>query len=162
MALSKRQRAFIDEYFLCNMKGAEAARRMGSKQPRLYAHRMLTNDNVLAEVDRRLREKQLSADEALARLGDMASSNLSDFAYIGSDSDLAECQQGYLIKKFKRKITRTQAGGEYEEIELELYDAQSALVNILKIHGKFANDAGSSEDKPVFVKFVKGVNPDDL
>ncbi len=138
--LTRKELAFIDEYFLTGLRGADAARRLGSKQPRLYAHRMITNDNVKAEIDRRLAEKKLSANEVLARLSDMATSNIADFADIDEPSDLKRYRhKTHVIKKFKKTTTYTKSGDKLVSIELELYDAQSALVNVGKHHGVFTD-----------------------
>lgn len=144
---SRRELAFIDEYFLCGLRGADAARRLGSKQPRQYAHRMLTNHNVLAEIDRRLGQKKLSANEVLARLSDMATSNIADFADIKDASDLKRYRRKtHVIKKFKRKITRDKKTEmEWEELELELYPADAALVNVGR-HYKLFTDSVKVDD----------------
>ena len=70
----------------------------------------------------------------------MAISNLSDFADIKTGADLANARaHGHVIKKFKRDIITDQLGRQHEKIELELYDAQAALVHIGKAHGLFAD-----------------------
>lgn len=153
--LTRRQRAFIDEYFLCNMKGAEAARRLGSKQPRLYAHRMITNDNVSAEIERRLKEKHLSADEVLAWLGDIARSDIADFAKVRKVSDLEKEEyrgKTHVIKKFKTKIIIDALGRQVEQVELELHDAQAVLIHLDK-----RTSPDGSDDRPIVVKVLKGL-----
>ena len=137
--LTRKELAFVDEYFLTGLRGADAARRLGSKQPRQYAHRMLTNDNVLEEIDKRLAKKKLSANMVLARISEMAMSNIADFADVRDASDLKRYRhKTHVIKKFKRKITRdSRTGTEYEELELELYGADVALYNLGKHHKVF-------------------------
>lgn len=138
--LSKKEEAFVNEYFLCNMKGTEAARRLGSKQPRLYAHRMITNANVSAEINRHLKERQLSAEEVLARISDLAASDIVDFADVRTISDLKKDEykgKTHVIKKFKSKITRDALGRQIEEVELELYGADGLLDKMARYHGLY-------------------------
>lgn len=140
MALSNKQRVFIDEYLIC-LNASEAARRAGyNGKSNVVGSQLLANLSISEEITRLLKERHLSADAVLARLGDMALGNLSEFADIQTNADLGNARErGHLIKKFKRKITRDKSGSEYEEIELELYDAQAALVHIGKAHGLFAD-----------------------
>jgi hypothetical protein len=92
----------------------------------------------------------MSADEILIRLANMARSNIADFAHVGNDVGLSELgDDGQVIKKFKRKITRTQSGDEYEEIELELYDAQAALVHLGRHHSLFTDRIETPDLKPL-------------
>lgn len=94
---------------------------------------MLADVSIKEEITRRLREKHLTADMVIARLSEMATSNIADFASIKTSEDLANSREiAYLIKKFKRKIIKCDddPNKEYEEIELELYDAQAALEKV--------------------------------
>jgi phage terminase small subunit len=141
MALSDKQLVFINEYLIC-LNATEAARRAGYAEKYLHtnASKLLQNTTIQAAIQERLKEKHLSADVVLARLGDMATSNLSDFADIKTGDDLANARErGYVVKKFKREIITDQLNRQHEKIEIELYDAQSALVHIGKTHGLFAD-----------------------
>ena len=153
MAQSDKQLTFVSEYLIC-FNATEAARRAGYAEKYLNtnASKLLQNTTIQALIQERLKEKHLSADVVLARLADMALSNLSDFADIQTGADLANARErGHVIKKFKRDIITDQLGRQHEKIEIELYDAQAALVHIGKAHGLFNNDAGSSEDKPFYI-----------
>lgn len=144
--LTRRELAFVDEYFICGLRGADAARRLGSKQPRQYAHRMLTNHNVSAEIDKRLAKKKLSANEVLARLSDMATSNIADFADIDDTSDLKRYRyKTHVVKKFKKTTILTKRGDTVITVELELYGADSALVNLGR-HYKLFTDSVKVDD----------------
>src|SRR5262245_21541567 len=115
--LSKKYQAFIDELFLCGMNQTKAYMRVYPKSSydaaRAHAARLVTDGSIKAEIERRLKEKQLSADEVLARLGDMARSNIADFSHIRYSSDLAEIQdRTHVVKKFKRTVTKTAYGSE--------------------------------------------------
>lgn len=145
-ALSKKHQEFVNQYFLCGMNQTDAYQAVYPKSSydtaRANSSRLLTNANIQAEIQRRLKERQLSADEVLSRLGDMARADIADFADIERPEDLeSDKHKGktHVIKKFKRKVTRDSLGREKEEIELELYPADNALVNIGKQHGLFAD-----------------------
>jgi phage terminase small subunit len=142
MALSNKQRVFIEEYLLC-WNSSEAVRRSGyTGKPNVVGPRLLANVSISAEIEKRLREKHLSADEVLSRLADMARSDISEFCDIDTPSDLKkETLKGktHVVKKFKKFVTKGRDGTEYINIELELYDAQAALLNIGKHHGLFVD-----------------------
>lgn len=167
--------AFVNEYFLCNMNATDAYAKTHPKATRESARRLasqlLTNIDVQEEIQRRLKEKQLSADEVLARLGDMARGDIADFVGIESPSDmLNEEYRGktHVIKKVKRNvtITRTKDGGEIEHqyTELEMYSALDALEKAGRHHAIFTDkiEHSGDENKPVIVKVIKGISTNDL
>lgn len=140
--LSPKHQVFVDEYLIC-WNSSQAARLAGyNGKSNVIGPRLLANVSIKEEITRRLKEKHLTADMVLARLSEMATSNLADFASIRTSEDLeANRDKAYLAKKFKRKITRydSDPGKEYEEIELELYDAQSALEKIGRHYALFTD-----------------------
>lgn len=131
------QRAFID-YYILEKNGTKAARLAGYKGNdvtlRSVAHENLTKPHIRAEIDRRFAEHAMSANEVLARLGDIARIDMSEFISIKNGIpylalDKAEtASKLHLLKKFK---TGKQG------VEIELYDAQSALETIGKHLGLF-------------------------
>ena len=155
MGLSNKQQIFIDEYLKC-WNATEAARRAGYADNRhlhTNANKLLQNTTVQEEIQARLRESQMSADEAMQRLtdigrGDMA--DLMDVTSMGWALDMQKAQERgktKLIKKVKQttitKIGRKQDDDDEERtyLEVELYPADSALRDILKIHGKITPDS---------------------
>lgn len=163
MTLSKKHQEFVNQYFLCNMNATDAYQAVYPKcsydTARANSSRLLTNANISAEIQRRLKEKQLSADEVLSRLGDMARADIADFADIKSASDLeSEDYKGktHVIKKFKHKVTRDQLGREKEEIELELYDARQTLVDLGRHHKLFIDQLEVSWKEEVADLLRKG------
>lgn len=167
--LSPKEQAFVNEYFLSNMNQTEAARRMGSKQPELYGHRMIRNDNVSTEIQRRLDEQKMSAKEVLARLSAIGRSDIADFVGVESPSDLLKEEyrgKTHVVKKFERNvtITRSKDGGEVEHqyTRLELHDPLSALDKVGRHHALFTDKIEHSSDpnKPVTVKIIKGIDTD--
>jgi hypothetical protein len=118
---------------------------------RANAATLLANANIAAEVSDRLNALHMSADEALTLLTDQARGDigqLMDVSTVGFTLDLYNAKEAgltRLIKRVKQKTTIFQAKSESQEdrevteTEIELYDSQSALINILKIHGKFVD-----------------------
>lgn len=140
MGLNHRQQVFVNEYVKC-WNAAESARRAGyNGKSNVIGSQLLANLSISEEIQKRVDEIKMSADEVLIRLANMARSNISDYAKVRTPDDLAGLgDKGQVVKKFKRRITTTQSGNEYEEIELELYDAQPPLQLIGKQHGLFTD-----------------------
>ncbi len=157
--LTRKQQVFIDEYLKC-FNGAEAARRAGysDKTARQTASDLLAEDYISEQIQARLAEVHMSADEALEILAAHARGDIGKFADRLGQLDLQAAKEAgisRLIKKFKQKtVTKigksdTDEDVEIHDVEIELYDAQSAAEKILKIHGKFIDrqDITSGGDK---------------
>lgn len=129
MALTKKRRVFVEEYLKC-WNASEAARQAGYAHPGSQGHRLLKNVEIEAEIQRRIEEKTMSADEVLLRLAAMARADISEFIadYGGIEWDKVR-EQGYLVKKVLHR--------KGENSQIELYDSQSALHLIGKHHGLF-------------------------
>ena len=92
----------------------------------------------------------MTSEEALKRLGDMAAGTVEHFMDADEDGNIVinlgtdRAKAHYnLLRKVKQTKTITRGKDDYEREEIrtefELYDAKSALVDILKIHGKFVD-----------------------
>jgi hypothetical protein len=86
MTLSRKHRAFIDEYFKtgANRFNATAAYQAvyhsnSYEAAGANASRLLKNDKVSEEIERRMSELQASADEALIVVSEQMRARLSDF-----------------------------------------------------------------------------------
>src|SRR5262245_1998959 len=141
--LSDKQRAFIEHYLTC-WNASEAARRAGysAKTAASIGHENLTKPEIAHAIDARLAELKMSADEVLTRLADHARCSLEDFLSPGGNLDLAKARDGgklHLIKKHRE--TRRYFKGELSEetVEIELHDAQAALVHLGKHHKLFTD-----------------------
>lgn len=81
--LTDLQQAFIDEYFLCDLNGTEAAGRAGYQGNRntlaSIASENLRKPKIRAEIDRRLKERTMQANEVLYRLAEQARADLGAF-----------------------------------------------------------------------------------
>ncbi len=143
---NKKHQEFINQYFLRRMNGTDAYMDVYPKASydtaRANASKLLADTNILAEINRRLKETQMSANEVLTRLANMARADIADFTKVRRITDLEkEVYQGktHVIKKFKSKVTRDALGREIEEVELELYDARQTLVDIGRHHKLFTD-----------------------
>ena len=151
--MSKRK-AWLEEYFKC-WNATEAARRVGYKWPEKNGPR--NKLKLQAEIDARLDEMAMSANEVLARLGDIARADLGDFLTDGGLLDLSKIKEDgktHLIKKYK--ITQNALG--QLKYEIELHDAQSALQHLDRYHG--GAESGPIENKLV-IEVVGGYRNQD-
>lgn len=106
----KRQR-FIDEY-LKDCNATRAAIRAGYAEPgaRVEGHRLLTNANIRAEIDRRLNESAMSANEAVKAMADIARTRLNDFFVVRE-------VQGYQETEYYVTVLAQRQRDEIEYIE---------------------------------------------
>jgi terminase small subunit-like protein len=157
--LSKKHQRFVDEYLKCfNATQAYLVVYPSSTRDaaRANAARLIATDSVKAEITTRLAEVHMSADEALKLTADIARGDLADFMAIGSmgfslDLDAArEAGKTNLIRKVSQKtIIDGKTDKETHILDIELYDRQAALRDVLKLHGKFTErvDVTSQGDK---------------
>lgn len=150
--LTNKQQVFIDEYLKC-FNASKAARQAGYSVKGAYQQgwALLRIPEIQAEIKSRLDEAHMSADEALKLLADMGRGDMGEFLDVGGmgfNLDLTDAKEKgltKLIKKVKQKTTTfiakkdSEEDREVHELEIELYDAQSALRDVLKIGGKFVD-----------------------
>jgi hypothetical protein len=159
---NRKWRLFIDRYFELNMNATKAYQDVygcSYDAARTNGANLLAKANIKEEIDRRMAEKAMGADEVLARLADQARGDIGDFASIKDSIDLANHPQSHIVKKFKKQIYHPKNGSPYEEIELELYDAHAPLVDIGRVHTLFSDrvehtgkDGGPIEFKEAIVE----------
>lgn len=165
--LTRKQRVFVDEYLKC-FNGAEAARRAGysESRARTTAAELMAEGSISEQIQARLAEVHMSADEALKRMADIARGDIGDFTDRLGLLDMQTAKDNgltKLIKKIKQR-TVTKIGKsdkdedvEVHDLEIELYSAKDALETVLKVTGKLKGDA------PI-INIGKGysiVSPDD-
>jgi hypothetical protein len=147
--LTRKRRVFIEEYLQC-WNGAEAARRAGYKFPRRQASYLLTIPDIQAEIERRIDEKTMTADEVLLRLADQARADIGPFVSKNDDGELRldweklkEAGLTHLVKS----LIPTRYG-----TKIELHDAQAALVHLARSHALFKDRIDvTSDDQPIRV-----------
>lgn len=131
------QRAFMDFYIL-EKNGTKAARLAGYKGNDVtlaaVAYENLRKPHIKAEINSRFAQVAMSADEVLARLGDIARIDMAEFVTIKHGIpflDLEKAEQASKLRLLKKFKTTKQG------VEIELYDAQSALETLGKHLGLF-------------------------
>ena len=155
MTLTGKQQAFVTEY-LRTWNASEAARIAGYAAPGQQGHRLLKNVEIAEEIQRRVSERAMTADEVLIRLAEQARGTMEDFLtvkdgikkpYIDFEKARNAGKIG-LVKKFKY--------GKDGEIEFELYDAQAALVQLGKVHKLFTErqEVSGEDGGPVVFRVV--------
>lgn len=126
--MNTKQTIFVNEY-LKSWNSSEAARKAGyNGKSNVIGPRLLADVSIKREIDDRIAELKMSADEVLLRLAEQARGAYAD--YLTPDGvdlkRLLDDGKGHLIKKLKP----TKDGQE-----IEFYDGQVALINIAKHHG---------------------------
>lgn len=137
--LTGKQQAFCNAYVRC-LNSTEAARLAKYEGDDVtlasIGYENLRKPQIRAEIDRQMSELTMPPSEVVLRLSQHASTSMGDF--IKRDGNLAfldlekaaQAHQLHLLKKFK--ITK-------RGIEIELYDAQSALVHLGRHYGLFTD-----------------------
>ena len=167
--LSKKHQLFVDYYLQC-FNATQAYLRVypssSTDAARANAARLIATDNVKAAIQERLAEVHMSADEALKLQADIARADVGDImepTTFGYNFDMKKAKQtGFtkLIKKVKQKTVTIMGKGEGSEdteihtIEIELYDAQAAIRDALKVHGKFTDKVEVNHKGEITVKNI--------
>lgn len=134
MALSNKQRVFIEEY-LQTWNASEAARKAGYQgASNVVGPRLLANVSIKAAIEARIAEKAMTADEVLLRLADQARATMGDFINEAGDVDLRTARQ-----KGKLHLVKTYTVSDKGSVKVELHDAQAALVHLGRHHGLFVD-----------------------
>jgi hypothetical protein len=154
MALTDKGRLFI-EYYLgeAHANAAKAARLAGYKHPPNSAFQLNHNPAVRALIDQRVEMLALAANQVLSMLAEHASGTMADFvsfdetgqAYIDLER-AGERGKLHLI----RKISCSQEG----RIEIELYNAQEALIQLGRYYKLFTHKFDPTETETVVVEYV--------
>lgn len=144
--LSKADEVFVSEYLLgFNATAAYKKAHPSVKDTTAASNgwKLLRKAEIQVAIKERLDEVHMGADEALKLLADIARGDVGDFVNNFGGVDITEARKSgktKLIKKIKTKtitINGKQEDREIVEEEIELYPADAALRDILKVHGKF-------------------------
>lgn len=141
--LNVKQQAFIEHYLIC-WSATEAAKRAGYSVKTAHSQgpRLLANAGVKAAIAGRIAELKASADEVLMRLAAHSRGSIADFLTEAGDIDLTAARAAgklHLIKKIKRTTRTDDKDGLYTTVEIELYDAQAATVQLGRYHKLFVD-----------------------
>ena len=159
--MTPKQRAFIAEY-LKDFNATQAAIRAGYSPRTAYSigHENLNKPEISAAIDEEYEKRAMSATEVLARMTDIARGSADDYilideyGYEGIDlKKMKEAGKLHLIKKYSNTKNGT---------IIELYDAQSALVQMGKQHGLFPNrqEVTGKDGDPLNIVLGWGDNAD--
>jgi phage terminase small subunit len=144
MGLTGKRKAFIDYYFICGWNATEAARRAGysKKTANRIGPELLHMPAVAEAIQARIDERAMSADEVLTRLAEQARGSMADFLSVGLEIKNGQVDDGAIIDLSKandldklhliKKLSKTKEGWQ-----IELYDAQAALVQLGRHHAIF-------------------------
>ena len=136
--MTPKQRAFVYEY-LKDFNATQAALRAGysKRYTHTNASKLLHNTTIKEAVDEEFEKRAMSAHEVLSRMTDIARGSSEDYLTIDdyghTSIDLQRMRDEgklHLVKKYK--VTK-------QAVEVELYDAQAALVQMGKQHGLFTD-----------------------
>lgn len=139
MALSPKHQQFVNEY-LKTWNATEAYRRVYNcayETANANGAKLLVNTSISDAIQQRIIENAMTADEVLARLAKHARGNMGDFLNVnanGATIDLVKAHNGEqldIVRKFTQ-TTKRYGETEIEEVTIDLYDAQSALLNMGK------------------------------
>ncbi len=155
-ALRRKQIAFVNEYLRNGWNATQAAIKAGysKRSARSIGSENLTKPDIREQIDERLRAAAMGANEVLARLAHQARGTIEPFlAKDGRSIDVtspAAKENLPLLKKYKVTHGVTKSGQPWTSVEIELYDAQSALEKIARHLGLF-KEIGDP-DRPLNVK----------
>jgi len=178
--ISYKHLAFIDSYFLHNQNATEAYQDVYGVQDRNVARsaaaRLLANVAISGEIERRLKENTMRADEVLSRLSDIARGNITDLMDATTAGFSIELMrdgkikpEAKLIRKIKQKVVtfspQNGMGEDREtiETEIELYSALDALRDLGKVHSLFVERTeltGKDGGPLTWRQFIEGANAD--
>lgn len=178
--LTGKQKAFVNAYLSNGFNATEATRTAGYEGKDDHSLASIGYENlrkleIAAEVNARLNEAAMSANEVLSRLSEIASGRVTDFVDEDGKFDLKLAKQRrkeHLLKKlkvkrFSKRVDSFIEGQEEdketietslltEEVEFEMYSAHEALRDLGKYHKLFTDkhEIGGFGGGPVSVRVV--------
>ena len=153
MALTNKQRVFVEEYLRC-WNATEAARRASYAHPNVAGPRLLVNVSIAAEIEHEVSERSMSADEVLVRLAEQARGEYAEFIDewgVVNIKRMKEAGKGHLIKK----VTLTR-----HSRTVEFQDPQAALFLLAKANGITKEQVDITTKGEKITGFAR-VSPDD-
>lgn len=137
--LTVKERLFVRAYVQClNATKAALAAGYSAKTAYSIGSENLKKPEIKKAVDEALESRTLSVPEVVSRLSDHGRGSMALFLSESAELDLTSekaVENYHLIKKFKERRHTSVEGSETVTVEIELYDAQSALRTILEAKG---------------------------
>lgn len=157
--LTNLQKEFINQYFICGRNATQAVIDAGykinepdSSKGRATAaaigYENLRKPQIREQVEARLKEHAMSANEVIARLSDFARGDLTFLLNADGEPDLAKAKSygvTHLIKEYEIETTRYVDPDNIEiakivtKSKLKIHDALSALVHLGRYHKLFTD-----------------------
>lgn len=154
MALTKKQRAFIEAYLHC-WNATAAARIADYKHPNVQGPTLVNLSAIAAEIQARLDERAMTANEVLTRLAEQARNEAA--AYVEGDGTVALDR---LIADGRAHLVKGTKYDRQGRLIVEFYDAQAALVHIGRHHKLFTDNVDhTSGGQPITITAVEVVRP---
>ncbi|MFZ2406386.1 MAG: terminase small subunit [Methylobacter sp.] len=148
--MNKKQTVFV-KYYLQTWNATQSAIKAGysKRSAGQVGHRLLKDDEIKAEIKLQLEALTMDADEVLARLADIARSDMHDVMDVRKDGG-AQIDFAKAIRKKKmgmiKSISPTKAG-----VRVELHDKVRALELIGKNLNLFADKVNLTLTEPIKV-----------
>ena len=152
--LTPLQSRFVD-WYLITWNGVKSAKLAGYRGDYntlgVVAHENLKKPKIKAEIEQRLNEHAMSANEVLARLAGQARGDLGEFSDIEKQEDLGDHPKSYLVKEITTVTTETKYGTN-TRFRLELHNSQRALQLIGQYHQLFT-EKDDSDAREINITF---------
>jgi len=159
--LTRKQKRFIEEYVI-DMNATRAAKAAGYSPNSAYeiGSQNLRKLEIKQEIDKRLAELTMSAEEATRRLTDWGRGSLEPFmvhdtehGWVLNMKNTKAKSNLHLLKKVKqtKKVFRFAESGDTETTyttEIEIIDPQKSVIEIAKIKGLYGSEAADNS-KPI-------------
>ena len=168
MTLTNKQQIFIAEY-LKDFNATRAAKSAGysKKTAAFIGAENLKKPYLAALIEEEKASRMMSANEVLTRLTEHARGDMGKFMDVTSMGfvlDIKKAQElglTHLIKKIRQKVTTIIKDGEEvetQQVEIELYDAQAALVQLGRNHKLFTDQTDITSGGEKIEVVLKGLD----
>lgn len=138
--LTNKQRTFINKYFEFNFNATKAALAAGYSEnaARSIASENLTKPDIIDEIERRMNEHAMSANEVLYHLSAIGRGDMDDLMDVRGNPSLKIARQNKKTNLIKKLHTETIPVGDDRiktvVTKIELYDRLKALELLAKHH----------------------------
>lgn len=138
---TNKQQVFVEKY-LVYWNATRAAIEAGYSEKTAYSQgqRLLKNVEIQEEVEKRISESAMDADEVLSRLSEIARHDIGEFLTFRNN----DIEEPYIDLKKARELDklgliRKLKYNAQGKLEVEFYDKQTALVQLGKHLGLFTD-----------------------
>jgi len=168
MGLKPKQQLFLTEY-LKDMNATQAAIRAGYSPHSAYSmgQKLLKKGEIREEIQRKLNNSAMKADEILQKLTEIARADMGDYLDVSSMAfqiNLAKAKADDKLKFIRRIRQKTtticKEGGEdveQNQIDFELLDQMKALELLAKYHGLLVDKHEIRSAEPIEI-VIRRVN----